>query len=329
MTERHAVDQVESSDIEHDGDEASLLDGRGDFSDLISKRISMLTASFTQGWSFQAEDAEDLEGTAGGEGAVADDLEETTSSLLDQTLSLSESLPAQDPPPPVTLNGPHAVAVLSGGISCIVIADCWANRILLTTREGMEFCAIGTGAEGHADDRVQDAAFNGPHGLCVNTRMELFVADAYNQAVRRVSAIRVNLEAKNMEELVHAEVVTRREGREGTRGRACERVQVLLPARRLVSGAGRGQEQSPFAALTCQQTEQLLVADFDNNCIRKIFISNGSRLTRAGCCCDASTQCWGACDDVGGEQLVGGRTARRQHQGVKRGGGASTKWREG
>jgi len=43
------------------------------------------------------------------------------------------------------------VLALGGAVRCIVVADCWANRLLLVTREGLEITAIGVGAEGHAD----------------------------------------------------------------------------------------------------------------------------------------------------------------------------------
>ncbi|EKX41527.1 hypothetical protein GUITHDRAFT_153825 [Guillardia theta CCMP2712] len=92
--------------------------------------------------------------------------------------------------------------------------------------------------------------------------MELFVADAYNQAVRRVSSIRINVEAKSMEDLVHADVVTI--AGHGAKGH--------------VDGpVGECKFCYPHDVLfqDMDGAEHLLVADFDNNCIRKVFITNG------------------------------------------------------
>ena len=114
---------------------------------------------------------------------------------------------APEPPPPPILNGPHAVLVTHGKVRCIVVADCWSNRLTLLTREGMELGVAGVGSEGHVDSRMQDAELNGPHGLCKDRAGNMFVADAYNQCVRRLTPLVLNEAAETVEELVQAEVI--------------------------------------------------------------------------------------------------------------------------
>jgi len=58
------------------------------------------------------------------------------------------------------------VLALGGAVRCIVVADCWANRLLLVTREGLEITAIGAGAEGHADVHPHRAPRAVRHAIC-------------------------------------------------------------------------------------------------------------------------------------------------------------------
>ena len=160
----------------------------------------------------------------------------------DMLASTSMSVTTASQPPPVILNGPHAVLVTTGKVRCVVIADCWNNRLTMVTREGMELAFAGGDFEGHKDAPMQMAAFNGPHGLCkdrygnVNPKFTCFtrttavrplkaarllytrscyiqdrygnvyIADAYNQCVRRMTVMALNEHAETIEELVQVKI---------------------------------------------------------------------------------------------------------------------------
>jgi hypothetical protein len=162
----------------------------------------------------QAQDQDDFEpskpsatGLAGQD--FADLAQETgLGTSLAELSNMASSSAAPPEPGPVVLNGPHAVLVASGKVRCIVIADCWANGLTMVTSEGMVLASVGGRGEGHLDDRIQGAAMNGPHGLCRDKHGNIFVADAYNQAVRRVTPLALNEAAETVEELVQACVLT-------------------------------------------------------------------------------------------------------------------------
>ena len=69
----------------------------------------------------------------------------------------------------------------------LAVADCWANRVRLIAPAGFELGSLGSGEEGHADGPMEEANVNGPHGLCKDLYGNLYVADAYNHALRRLS----------------------------------------------------------------------------------------------------------------------------------------------
>ena len=182
---------------------------------------------------------------------------------LSQFVDTQQACAAPPPEPgPVVLNGPHAVLVANGKVRCIAIADCWANGLTLVTSEGMVLASVGGRGEGHIDERIQRAAFNGPHGLCKDKFANIFVADAYNQAVRRVTPLALNEAAETVEELLQAQVLT-------------------------VAGTGeKGLSDGPAKACRfCYPHDvevhylkagaALLVADFDNNCIRRVTLHEG------------------------------------------------------
>ncbi|MGB1606289.1 MAG: hypothetical protein ACPIOQ_76885, partial [Promethearchaeia archaeon] len=146
-------------------------------------------------------------------GATSDSALNMSENSLDFTSeNANAGAAAPEPPPPPILNGPHAVLVTHGKVRCIVVADCWSNRLTLLTREGMELGVAGVGSEGHVDSRMQDAELNGPHGLCKDRAGNIFVADAYNQCVRRLTPLVLNEAAETVEELVQAEVIAYKSG---------------------------------------------------------------------------------------------------------------------
>lgn len=121
---------------------------------------------------------------------------------------------------PRVLDFPHAVTacVLKGYGACLIVTDTDSKRLaVLASDDGRLLTWIGSGVrdparrrtlkstvaavlkpggvqeEGHSDDRISEAEFNGPHGVCVGPTGAIFVADAYNQVIRRVSELRVEV----------------------------------------------------------------------------------------------------------------------------------------
>jgi DNA-binding beta-propeller fold protein YncE len=80
--------------------------------------------------------------------------------------------------------GPRALAV-SGGALWIALREghsVW--RMDLKTRKLARIA--GTGKAGHRDGPAREATFNGPKGIAVGPKGDLFVADTENHAIRRI-----------------------------------------------------------------------------------------------------------------------------------------------
>ncbi|KAJ1491502.1 hypothetical protein T484DRAFT_1933284, partial [Baffinella frigidus] len=179
---------------------------------------------------------------------------------------------APSPPGDVVLNGPHAVLALDGAVRCVMVADCWANRLLIVSREGMEIAAIGCGDEGHAD------------------------------CIRMVLPLTLDEGADDLENLVQAEVVTvAGSGKKGITDGHVSQGPDNAPAliacdfdnnclRRIVTHdnrpenglVNRGGDKStsacsqalfdhPGGVATCPETGDLFVADTYNHAIRILY----------------------------------------------------------
>jgi len=85
-----------------------------------------------------------------------------------------------------TFDHPTGVVVDTQGN--LYVADCNNNRIrkiVLETGEVTTFC--GNGQIGFVDKKGSCAQFSSPHGICVDSHDNLYVADTYNHSLRKIS----------------------------------------------------------------------------------------------------------------------------------------------
>jgi sugar lactone lactonase YvrE len=80
---------------------------------------------------------------------------------------------------------PTGVAVDSAGNA--FVADCGNNRIRKVTSAGVVTTFAGSGAGGAADGDSSSASFSCPGGVAIDTDGNLYVADAGNSLLRRIS----------------------------------------------------------------------------------------------------------------------------------------------
>jgi DNA-binding beta-propeller fold protein YncE len=82
-------------------------------------------------------------------------------------------------------NTPSALAIDAQGN--LYVADTGNNAIRKVTSEGMVTTIAGSGAVGFKDGAAREAEFNAPVGVAVDAQGSVFVADTYNDRVRRVT----------------------------------------------------------------------------------------------------------------------------------------------
>ncbi|HYV05227.1 MAG TPA: NHL repeat-containing protein, partial [Blastocatellia bacterium] len=81
---------------------------------------------------------------------------------------------------------PSGIAIDKDG--AIVIADTSNNRIRRLSADGRIVSTIaGSGVAGFKDGSALEAQFDGPIGIAVDRKGNIFVADAYNDSIRRIS----------------------------------------------------------------------------------------------------------------------------------------------
>lgn len=84
-------------------------------------------------------------------------------------------------------NTPSGIAIDKAG--SIVIADTSNNRIRKLSADGHSVSTIaGSGAAGFKDGPAGEAEFDGPIAVAVDREGNIFVADAYNDSIRKISA---------------------------------------------------------------------------------------------------------------------------------------------
>lgn len=80
---------------------------------------------------------------------------------------------------------PSGIAL--GADGNLYVADTGNNRIRRVTPEGQVTTVAGGATAGNLDGPREQARFNGPMGLAVDANGNIFVADAYNDRIRRIS----------------------------------------------------------------------------------------------------------------------------------------------
>jgi sugar lactone lactonase YvrE len=85
-----------------------------------------------------------------------------------------------------SFNTPSGLALANDG--SLFVADTGNNRIRKVTPAGEVTTVAGDGTAGYLDGPAAQARFNGPMGIAVDARGNVYIADTYNDRVRMIAA---------------------------------------------------------------------------------------------------------------------------------------------
>lgn len=86
-----------------------------------------------------------------------------------------------------SFNVPTGITIDGGGN--LYVADQYNYRIRKITPAGFVTTIAGNGTDGDANGLGQDASFSSPTGVAVDTKGNLYVADGFNQSIRKISLL--------------------------------------------------------------------------------------------------------------------------------------------
>ena len=87
---------------------------------------------------------------------------------------------------PAAFNTPSGLAI--DNVGNLLVADTGNNRIRKITPAGVVSTVAGDGTAGYVDGPAASAQFNGPVGVSVDQHATIYVADTYNDRIRRITA---------------------------------------------------------------------------------------------------------------------------------------------
>src|SRR6185503_10849242 len=82
-------------------------------------------------------------------------------------------------------SSPSGLAIAPDGT--LIVADTGNNCIRRVPIRGETSTIAGNGKPGYADGPAREAQFNGPIGVAVDTRGNIYVADSYNDRIRMIT----------------------------------------------------------------------------------------------------------------------------------------------
>lgn len=92
---------------------------------------------------------------------------------------------ADGPGAQAMFNTPSGIAI--DGRGNLYVADTGNNAIRKVAPDGTVSTLAGSGVAGTADGKGREAQFNGPIGVAVDEAGEIYVADTYNDSIRRIA----------------------------------------------------------------------------------------------------------------------------------------------
>lgn len=182
------------------------------------------------------------------------------------------------------LDNPYGIAVGKDG--AIYFTDWAKNVVRKISRDGKVVIVAGTGDDGAKDGPARSATFFLPEGIAVDDKGNLFVADTYNNIIRKIDA--------------HG-IVSTLAGKPGKRNKGS------------ADGRGAAASFSHPCGIAVDKKGNVYVADVGNNKIRKItadglvstYAGTGARGTENGSSAQATFyQPFGVATDDAGNVYV-------------------------